>query len=52
MTYIEWNASQNASNFGGVFRFSSAEVGRTKLKLMSLCTASREVLIDISFAIF
>ena len=38
--------------FLGVFSFYAADVGRTKLKLMSLCSASRELLIDISFGSF
>ena len=36
----------------GAFGFYAIEVGRTKLKLMSLCSASRELLIDISFVGF
>ena len=34
------------------FGFYATEVGRTKLKLMSLCSAPRELLIDISFVGF
>ena len=44
--------NQSEARFLSTFSFYAAEVGRTKLKLMSLCSASRELLIDKSFARF